>query len=157
QAGEAYDAGASIVHIHGRRPTNPAEADLNADLMREINTKVRARCPGLLINNTTGGGPTTTMADRFATLDAGADLASLNMGPDMSRFRIPERRAPLSSPHDAQDFDVCIPFTYGVIEELAGQMLRKNIKPEMETYHTGQFWATRAVINKGLIKKPYVH
>jgi 3-keto-5-aminohexanoate cleavage enzyme len=157
QASEAYNAGASIVHIHGRRPSNHGEADLDPDVMREINTKVRARCPDLLINNTTGGGPTTQMEQRFATLDAGADLASLNMGPDMSRFRIPERRTPLDSPHGAQEFDICIPFTYGLIEELAAAMLNRGIKPEMETYHTGQFWTTRALLGKGLIKKPYMH
>jgi len=157
QAHEAYVAGASVVHIHGRRLQNLGECTLEAEVLAEINAMVRSRCPDIIINNTTGGGPTTVMEDRFETLLALPEEASLNMGPDMSRFRIGARTSPLPHPHDEQEYDECLPFTYGLIERLAQAMLERGIKPEMEIYHSGQFWVTRSLIEKELVHPPYLH
>ena len=49
-----YNAGASVVAIHARRPDD--EATCNADIYRRINALVRERCKGMVINNSTGGG-----------------------------------------------------------------------------------------------------
>lgn len=156
QAYEAYNAGASAVHIHGRNPQNWAEATKDAEVYLEINARVREKCPDIIINNTTGGGPTTTMEDRYRCLEAMPEMASLNMGPDMSRFKIPPRPAPLEHPHDGFLYDDCIPFTYGIIEKLAQIMLKKGIKPEMEMYHPGEYWASQDLISKELVRPPYV-
>lgn len=157
QAGEAYDAGASIVHIHARGPADWSQSSSDPDAYCEVNALVRQRCPDVIINNTTGGGPTTTMEDRFACLEAAPEMASLNLGPDMSRFRIAERPAPLPSPHPAADYDDCIPFTYGIIERLAVRMRELGIKPELELYQPGQFWVVRGLVEQGLLEPPYVH
>ena len=61
---EAYDAGASVVHVHGRNPENlpmPAET---AEVYAEINARIRELCPDIVINNTTGGGPGMEMESR---------------------------------------------------------------------------------------------
>jgi 3-keto-5-aminohexanoate cleavage enzyme len=156
QAAEAYAAGASAVHIHGRDPENLANSTRNAEVFFEVNRLVRERCPDLIINNTTGGGPTTTMEDRYRCLAARPELASLNMGPDMSRFRLPARSAPLPHPHEELVYDECIPFTYGIIRALATQMRELGIRPEMEIYHPGQLWAVRDVIEAGLLEPPFM-
>jgi 3-keto-5-aminohexanoate cleavage enzyme len=157
QAGEAYDAGASVVHIHARGPVDWSASTSDPDTYRLVNTLVRERCPDVIINNTTGGGPTVTMEDRFACLDVAPEMASLNMGPDMSRFKIGERPAPLPSPHPASVYDDCIPFTYGIIGQLAKRMREIGTRPEMEIYQGGQFWVVRDLIEQGLIEPPYVH
>jgi NAD(P)-dependent dehydrogenase (short-subunit alcohol dehydrogenase family) len=36
-----------------------------------------------------------------------------------------------------------VPFTYGIIGELAAAMRQQGTKPELETYHSGQFWVSR--------------
>ncbi len=156
QARQAYDAGASMVHIHARDPKNQWDTTLDPEICLEVNALVRDRCPDLIINNTTGGGPTTTMEDRFRCLEARPEMASLNMGPDMSRFQIKERRRPLSSPHETLTFDVCLPFTYGIIERLTEKMAENGVVPEMEMYHGGQYWVSRELIRKGLVNPPYV-
>jgi 3-keto-5-aminohexanoate cleavage enzyme len=157
QAYEAYNAGASIVHVHARNPANLAECTADPDVFLEINALIRERCPDLIINNTTGGGPGLTMEDRYAGLEARPEMASLNLGPDMSQFKLPARPDPLPHPHAEIVVDECIPFTYGVIEKLATLMLEKGIKPEMEIYQPGMFWASRHVIEKGLVEPPYLH
>ncbi|MEX1143160.1 MAG: 3-keto-5-aminohexanoate cleavage protein [Thermoleophilaceae bacterium] len=156
-AAEAYEAGASIVHIHGRHPDRPWDATDSPDVYREINARVRERCPEIIVNNTTGGGMSTTMEDRLRCLEAAPELASLNMGPEMTRFRIKPRPAPLPGAHDGLDYDGCTPYTYGYLETLAGRMRDLGVRPEMETYHAGQFWVTHALIERGLIEPPYVH
>lgn len=157
QAREAVDAGASIVHIHGRCPDNLAKNAERAETYAEINARVREACPDVIINNSSGGGPETTMEQRFECLDARPEMASLNLGPDMSRFRVPERPDSLPDPHPAQEFDTIIPFTYGIIDGLADRMAELNIKPEMELYNPGNYWVSRGLIERGALRRPYVH
>jgi len=156
QAREAYDAGASMVHVHGRDPDKLWETCLNPEVLLEVNGLIRQECPDLIINNTTGGGPTSTMEDRFRCLEARPEMASLNMGPDMSKFQLKERPAPLSHPHESLSFDICLPFTYGIIEQLASKMNEMGVKPEMEMYHGGNYWVSEDLIGLGLVKPPYV-
>jgi 3-keto-5-aminohexanoate cleavage enzyme len=153
----AYNAGASVVHVHIRSPENWSETSGDPEFNMTVNALIRERCPEIIINNTTGGGPSTTMDQRFAMLDAMPEMASLNLGPDMSRFQVKERPAAFDHPHPEQVFDVCLPFTYGIIEELAAGMLERSIKPELELYHSGQYWVARELIQKQLIQPPYVH
>lgn len=157
QAQEAYDAGASSVHVHIRDPADWTNTTMSVEVATEVNGLIRERCPDIIVNNTTGGGPTTTMDDRYEALEARPELASLNLGPDMSRFRVPPRPAPLEHPHDGAVHDECIPFTYGIIEKLARLMRERDIKPEMETYQPGQYWVSRFLIDAGLLEHPYLH
>jgi len=151
----AYKAGASIVHVHARKPTNLTEAATRTEEWLQVNSNIRQRCPDIVINNTTGGGLTSTMEDRLACLDAKPELASLNLTPDMSRFRLKERKAPLPNPRGPIEYDDCVPFSYRLVGEFAKAMLQRGIKPELETYHTGGAWVVRDLIEQQLIKPPY--
>ena len=95
------------------------------------------------------------MHERLCCLDAKPEVASLNLVPDMSKFRIKERRAPLPHPHPAIDYDECVPFSYNLVTNFAKEMKRRNIKPELETYHSGGPWVIRHLIEENLIEKPY--
>lgn len=153
--GAAYRAGASVVHVHARDPRNLTDAATTTETWWEVNSKIRERCPEIIINNTTGGGLNSTMRDRLACLDAKPELASLNLTPDMSRFRLKERKAPLPNPRPAVEFDDCIPFSYRLVGEFARAMKERGIKPELETYHTGGAWVIRDLIERELIQGPY--
>ena len=48
-----YNAGASIVAVHARRPDD--QATCNPDVYRRINALIREKCD-IIINNSTGGG-----------------------------------------------------------------------------------------------------
>jgi 3-keto-5-aminohexanoate cleavage enzyme len=151
----AYRAGASIVHVHARKPENITEPATTAEEWWSVNSKIRERCPDIIINNTTGGGLTSTMQDRLSCLEAKPELASLNLTPDMSRFRLKERKAPLPNPRGPIEFDDCIPFTYRLVGDFARAMQAKGIKPELETYHSGGAWVIRDLIEQGLLSAPY--
>lgn len=53
---DAYNAGASMVHIHRREPDNLAVCTDNYELYLEVNARIREKCPDLIINNTAMGG-----------------------------------------------------------------------------------------------------
>jgi 3-keto-5-aminohexanoate cleavage enzyme len=153
--GAAYDSGAAMVHIHARDPKDLTKGACDVEPWREVLRKVRERCPEIIINATTGGSPNLTLEERASSLDAGPEVASLNLAPDMSRFQLRERAAPLPNPRPALEVDECIPYTYGHIHELAAKMKRRQIKPELETYHPGCAWVVRYLIENDLLQKPY--
>jgi 3-keto-5-aminohexanoate cleavage enzyme len=151
----AYDAGAAMVHIHARNPQELTQGARQTETWREVLHKVRQRCPEIIINATTGAGPGMSMEERAACLAAGPEVASLNLAPDMSKFKLKERRPPLAFPRPALEIDECIPFTYGQIYQFATEMKRRGIKPELELYHPGCAWVVDYLIENDLIAKPY--
>jgi len=60
QTYEAYKEGASIVHVHARNPEAWWLTSSNTDDYLKINSLIRKKCPEIIINNTTGGGPELT-------------------------------------------------------------------------------------------------
>ena len=151
----AYEAGASMVHVHARDPKDLTLCAGEPEPWKEVISKIRKTCPDILVNATTGGGPNMTMEQRLSSLEANPDLASLNLAPDMSMFHLKERRAPLLYPRPAMDIDECVPYTYGQIRHFASEMKQRNIKPELEIYHPGCAWVIRDLIENDLLKKPY--
>lgn len=157
QAREACEAGASIVHIHGRDRGNYTNCTDDPEVYREILGLVREQCPDAVLNMTTGGGPTTTMEGRLAVLESRPEMASLNLGPEMGRYALPARQSPLLHPREATTVDMLIPATFGFIDRLAESMLEKGIKPECEVYQPGHVGVSRSLIKSGLLKPPYAH
>jgi len=153
--GAAHDEGAVMVHVHARDPGNLTTGAGESGPWREVLEKIRKRAPGIVINATTGGGPGMTMAERLSSLAAQPEVASLNLAPDMSKFHLKARPAPLPNPRPAMDIDECVPFTYGQIHQFAAEMKRRGIKPELEYYHPGCAWVVRSLIEEGLLAKPY--
>ena len=153
---EAYRAGASMVHVHARNPNNLPQGATSTEVWVAVNSKIRERCPDIIINNTTGGDLQMTMAERLSCLAARPEVASLNLTPDMQRFRVKERKAPLPHPRAAIEYDSCLPFTYGQIEEFARLMRAHGVKPELETYHTGGAAVVQSLIERDFVEAPYL-
>ncbi len=151
----AYEAGASMVHVHARQKEFPTRPAVTTKRWLEVNARIREACPDIIINDTTGGGPDMTMEERLQCLDAKPEVASLNLTPDMSRFTIRERPATLPDPRPEMIYDECLPFSYGQIKHFASEMKDRGIKPELETYHPGGGWVIRFLIDEGLIEGPY--
>lgn len=153
--GGAYDAGASMVHVHARDPKHLTRPATSTEVWLDVNMRIRERCPEIIINNTTGGGPGMTMEERLRCLPARPEVASLNLTPDMSKFRLKARPDTFPDPHPEIVYDDCIPFSYRLVSEFAAAMKAHGVKPELETYHSGGSWVMRDLIAQGLIEKPY--
>jgi 3-keto-5-aminohexanoate cleavage enzyme len=152
----AYNAGASMIHVHVRNKQRIHESSDSTEDYREANSLIRQRCPDVIINNTTGGTYGMTDQQRLAPLDAGPEMASLNLGPEMYKFKIKAREAPLTHPRPEAMLDGLHPASYGQINAYAAEMKKRGIKPEMELYHSGMYWVIRDLQKEGLIEPPYL-
>jgi 3-keto-5-aminohexanoate cleavage enzyme len=155
QTYECYKAGASIVHIHARRKDNYGMTSNDSADYRAVNTAIREKCPEIIINNTTGGGPGMTSEQRMACLYANPELASLNCGPLVVQAVVKARKPPLTGRPEDVNMEMCVPITYAETELYAKTMKERGIKPELEVYNEGQFWLVNNLIQKKLIDPPY--
>jgi len=133
-----YNEGAAIVHIHARDPQGENTPDI--DIFKDIHQRIRAACP-IVIQDSTGGGPNLTQMERINCLEAGPEMASLNMG-TLMRIAGQWKGIPWSNMPEE-------------IELYAGKMREKGIKPEMEVYSHAMLRDVQNLIDKGLIEKPY--
>jgi 3-keto-5-aminohexanoate cleavage enzyme len=155
QTKAAYEAGASIVHVHARNPEIWWMTTSNPDDYLKVNSMIRAKCPDIIINNTTGGGPEQTTEQRMASIYANPELCSLNLGPFVLKVPVKERSEPIPHPHPAFVYDRLIPNSYADINLYAQTMKEHGIKPEMELYHPGMFWVFNDLVSQGLLDPPY--
>lgn len=135
---DCYNEGAAIVHIHARDKNGKISSD--PDIYREIHELIKAKC-NIILADTTGGGPGLTLDERLRSIEAGPEMALLNMG-TMMRVSGPYAGVPFMAPRLE-------------IERYAKEMLDRNIKPEMEVYSHSMYRDVNNLIQKGLVKKPY--
>lgn len=153
-AAAAYAAGAAMIHIHARNTRRLYETTDQPEEYRAVNRLVRARCPDVIINNSTGGSYGMDDDQRLAGLTAGPEVASLNLGPEMYRFTLKAREAPLPHPRPEQHLDGLHPASYGQIHHFAESMRRHGVKPELELYNPGMYWVVRSLREAGLLADP---
>ncbi len=135
----AYDAGASVVHLHARNPeTGEPTSDL--EVFRAYLAAVRRRCP-IITQITTGGGATT-----------------LGLGPE-ARLKAVEELKPDSASLNAGSMNFgrkLFPNPPEVMELFAKRMKELKVKPEFEIYDLGMINnVIQLLIKPGLADPPY--
>ncbi|PKN30179.1 MAG: 3-keto-5-aminohexanoate cleavage protein [Deltaproteobacteria bacterium HGW-Deltaproteobacteria-21] len=129
-----YNEGAAVAHIHARDRQGKNTGDV--EVFRDIKNRVRDRCD-IVTSFSTGGGVGMSTQQRIQSAYADPDLCSLNMG----SFVRPD--GTVWSNTTAQ------------LEEWAGVLKERNIKPELEVYSHPMFLEVENLISKGLLEKPY--
>jgi uncharacterized protein (DUF849 family) len=129
---EAFEAGASLVHIHVR----DAEENPSSDpaLFAAVQEGVRRHCPGMIVQYSTGGRGRSN-AERAAPLALRPDMASLATG---------SVNFPNWVYENAPD----------LIDELAGTMLTEDIKPEIEVFDLAMLYNAVTLLDRGLLRAP---
>jgi 3-keto-5-aminohexanoate cleavage enzyme len=155
QTYEAYKAGASQVHIHRRRGDNPCANSYNPEEYKEVNALIREKCPNIIINNTTGGGPGMTIEQRLASLHAYPEVASLDLTCIPFRAIQKARKPPLTGRTEDTLVDAVALITFGDSERFAMRMREMGVKPEIELYDVGDFGYVRNLMEKKLLDPPY--
>ena len=161
EAYDAYNAGASMVHIHRRNPENPMQMSWKGEEFAEINTMVRAKCPDLIINNTCLGGrmlneETGTIGDRMlASIPAKPEVASLDIHCFCEDMPMKARKAPLFG----RDEDAILKFHYSISPDtakyVAQLMDEQGIKPEFEMFDIADVKYLNRLAKDGTAKTPY--
>jgi uncharacterized protein (DUF849 family) len=132
---EAFEAGASLVHIHVRNPDeSPGSAP---ELYAQVQEGVRKHCPGMIVQFSTGGRG-REQAKRGAMLYLKPDMASLATG---------SVNFPVGIYENPPEF----------VEGLAQTMLENGIKPEIEVFDLSMLYNAANLVKKGLVKeRPHV-
>jgi len=149
EARRAHDAGAAVVHIHGRAPDGGPtwSSDIYADIKREV----QARSP-IIVNFSTGGFNmgAETEADKSERLGyvskTRPEIAALNMGSMNYAKYSPGRKAFV--------FDMVFPNPFGDILLAARAMREGGVKPELECFDLGHVANAEPLLELGALKRP---
>ena len=153
----ATEAGAAIVHLHARNPKTgqpDQTVEAFAPFLKVI--KQRSAC---VINLTTGGAPTMTVAERVKPAAAyKPEVASLNMGSmNFGLFRMLGRFKEFKHPWEKaylQNKDILFRNTYADIEFILTTLADSGTKFEFECYDTAHLHNLRYFLDVGMVKPP---
>lgn len=134
EAEEAVKAGASIIHVHARFDDGTPTQD--KDRYEAIITAIRARCPDVIIQPSTGGAVGMTRDERLAVTDLDPEMATLDCGT-------------LNFGGD----DIFVNTENDIIH-FARTMQEKKIFPELECFEKGHIDTVLRLYRKGIIKAP---
>jgi uncharacterized protein (DUF849 family) len=158
QAIAASEAGASILHLHARRP-HDGGVTIDPDAFAAFLPRIKESTDAV-INISTGGSLTNTIDERIApALRFSPEMCSLNMGSMNFSFH------PLAKRYDKWKFDWERDYvaksdgnifrnTFADIENAAKQLAPHNIKFEHECYDVGHLYNLRFCMDTGLFKAP---
>ncbi len=144
EARRAWDAGASVVHIHARN--DDGSPTFSPAVFAAIKAEIRQRCP-VILNFSTG-----TMIDDVSeqstyVRESRPEIAALNMG-SMNYSKYSEKRKEFV-------FDLIFPNPYAKIIKLLEAMNAAGVKPELECFDTGFTAGTAPLIDMGVLKPPF--
>lgn len=140
----AYEAGASVVHIHARYPDG--QPSYRVEEYAAITDAILAETPEIIINFSTGavGVPMEERVHHVTALKP--ELGALNMG-SMNYAKYSRKRKSLV-------FDLVFANPFSDITFLIDKMNSVNVKPECECFDTGHIGNVLPLIDMGLIEPP---
>jgi len=144
EAKRAYDAGATVVHIHARDPES-GRPSYDPEVYAAIARETRQRCP-IILNFSTGAIGISTEQKIAPVLKVKPEIAALNMG-SMNYAKYSERRKDFV-------FDMVFENTFSEIRSLLRSMNEVGSKPELECFdagHTNSIWP---LMDMGILKEP---
>ena len=133
----AWQAGASVLHVHARKPdgSNTMDPDIYAELHSRLCAETDA-----VVQLTTGGSPLLGVEERMNTMALAPEMCSLNMG--LLNFFIRGER-------------VFFPNHRSDIERFARAMKAHGIRPEFEVYSAVMLEELASLLTAGIFSAPY--
>jgi 3-keto-5-aminohexanoate cleavage enzyme len=132
EAKRAWEAGASIVHVHGRNADETATQ--SAEVFGEIIERVRATTH-LIVQVSTGGATGMSAEERLGPLACQPDMATLTVGTVNFGSEVFENPLPM-------------------VEHFARKIKSKGIRPEIEVFDSGMMPTADRLAEKELISDP---
>lgn len=122
-----YQAGASIVHLHGRNEDS-GTASFAPEYYQRLVAGIRARCD--IITNISTGGASEDPLDQLNGLEANPEMCSLNVS--------------------SVNFDNRVFYNNPlVVQKFAKIMYEKGIKPDLMCYDLSHIYAAKKIIDSG--------
>ena len=130
---EAYEAGASILHLHVRQDDGSPTQDVA--IFKKAIDLVRAKCD-MVIEVTTGGAVGMTPEERLQPVTLNPEMASLDCG----------------TVNFGDDYIVN---TLPIMRQFAKEMRARGVRPTLECFDLGHVYASHILIKEGLLDEPY--
>jgi uncharacterized protein (DUF849 family) len=159
QSIEAANAGAAIIHLHARNPADgepTGRPEVYSQFLPQIHRQTTA-----VINLTTGGSPTMTVADRLAAaIRFRPEMCSLNMGSmNFAIFpaanRIKQWKYSWEEGYVRNSDDFIFRNTFRDIKYILETMSDAGTKFEHECYDVGHLYNLGHFLDNGLVKPPF--
>ncbi len=150
EARRAHQAGAAVVHIHGRHPET-GEQSWSTEIYQQIKEEVQKRCP-VILNFSTGGFNMGVQdeAEKHRRLEyvhqTRPEMAALNMG-SMNYAKYSQKRGTFV-------FDFVFMNPFGDMLLAAAAMRQGGVKPELECFDLGHLQNAAPLIAMGALKRP---
>ncbi len=144
EARRAYEAGASVVHIHARN--DDGSPTFEPRTFARIKEEIRKRCP-IILNFSTGTILDDVAQQKAYMLESKPEIAALNMG-SMNYAKYSKSRKQFV-------FDMIFPNPYAKIISLLTTMNEAGVKPELECFDTGHTAGIWPLLDMGVLKPPY--
>jgi uncharacterized protein (DUF849 family) len=153
---KAWEAGASIVHIHARKPET-GEPTPSLPIFREIVTDIKKRC-NVVINITTGGAGTPDERIKVVP-EFKPEMATLNCGSlSGTAIQVYERMKDKIQYDWEKKFlareEFIFENTYKMMREYSQACRENNTRPELEIWDIGQISAVKYMIDRGYVDTP---
>ena len=134
EAKSAYEAGASIIHLHVRHDDGTPTQD--KDRFEEVMTAIQAACPDVIIQPSTGGAVGMTDDERLQPIELNPEMATLDCG--------------------TLNFggDEVFTNTENTIKYFGDRMIERGIKPELEVFDKSMIDMALRLHKRGHIKSP---
>lgn len=143
EAKRAYDAGASIVHIHARE--DDGSPSHRVEVYGEIMEEVRKRSP-VIINFSTGAVEVPKEERVRHITELKPEVGALNMGS--------MNYAKYNSEKKSFVFNWVFENSFATIEFFLRAMIESGVKPELECFDVGHCYNIRPFLDMGLAKSP---
>jgi uncharacterized protein (DUF849 family) len=143
EARRAYEAGAAVVHIHGRE--DDGRPSYRKEVFAAYETEIRRKCP-ILLNFSTGavGMP---MRERIIHVTSNRpEIGALNAG-SLTYAKYSKKRRQFV-------FDFVFANPFADIVYLLEELNKAGVKPECELFDTGHIENLEPLIDLGLLKPP---
>ena len=155
----AWEAGASIIHLHARDPEDGRPTP-SADVFMQFLPRIK-QSTDAVVNVTTGGGHGMTLAERLeGALRARPEMCSLNMGsmnfglyPMLDRYR--EFKYEWERAHLENSRDFIFRNTFKDIEYVLKELGEGcGTRFEFECYDVGHLYNLAHFLDRGLVRPP---
>ena len=153
---DAAKAGAAIVHIHVRNP-DTGEPARDVELYAEVVERIRASSTDVVLNLTSGMGGDLTLGSAEKPLPPatdGTDMAGATERLAHVRELMPEITTLDCGTMNFGEGDYIMVNSPSVLHEMARQVQKLGVRPEIEIFDTGHLWLAKRLVEQGLIDDP---
>lgn len=158
EAIRSYNAGAAVVHVHGRNPENGVPSS-SGEVFKDLLSGIKARS-NVVVTPTTGGSSSMTPQERLAVVSAlKPEMATFNAGSlNFALYPVLEKYKEFKYDWEEEYLKNTESFIFSnhfeSLHIYSRTMVETDTRPEIEIYDVGQINNVAQLVSEGYLRKP---